>query len=430
MFRRNLRLLCFLGVGVNLCLAQEAAVVKTEKESKEKVNNESNKNNSKSRSRNLRTRNLNEDELLGEMPDLTIPDTIMATVPDITFPPVSDVTNITAPPITAPPITAAPIRTFPPSDPPVPLTLAPFVTLPPFPTFSRAPVYTYAPVDTAPPVTSPPAEDVPGLPPIDFADFDFSVGCFSGTTLVVVEHSSKGLVEMRHLKIGDAIKTASGNYEPVYSFAHYDPQATSQLLEIDTSSDEKPLQVTLSHLLFVKDKGIIPASAVQLGDKLMLAGNGSQVTTILSLKQVQVSSGLFAPLTLSGTLVVNGIVASSFIALMTEETFLWNHWHWLSHAFELPHRLVCHNLGNKCLSETYKQGISNWMYHPMKMAQWVLQRSSPLMQTVLLTSVVVVLSLLWGMEQLFSSACGYVGFVVAILTFVCHSRGRTRKYSL
>ena len=94
---------------------------------------------------------------------------------------------------------------------------------------------------------------------------------------------------MKNLQVGDYVLTRTGNYQPVYAFAHWDSSRYTEYLQIHTSrlnhrDDENshiimnhhnitmvssPLELTQDHLVYIQgeDKPV-PAGAVKVGDIL------------------------------------------------------------------------------------------------------------------------------------------------------------------
>ena len=40
---------------------------------------------------------------------------------------------------------------------------------------------------------------------------------------------------------------------------------------------------------------------------------------------------------------------------------------WMAHAFNAPHRMVCALSFEICENETYTDGISDWVYDPLRL---------------------------------------------------------------
>jgi len=165
---------------------------------------------------------------------------------------------------------------------------------------------------------------------------------------------------MDALKIGNAVRTADGTFSEVYSFGHYDPRRTTTFLQIWTNATtHQPLEITGDHLLWVKDEKshtkMLPARTVTVGDLLVTPpGAMMAATTITSITTVE-RQGLYSPFTTAGNLVVNGVVASNYIALPAafHTVASIEQQHWLQHVAYAPHRLYCGASG--CQDETYDE---------------------------------------------------------------------------
>jgi hypothetical protein len=68
------------------------------------------------------------------------------------------------------------------------------------------------------------------------------VFCFSGDSEVQVK--GEGPVPMRDLKIGDEILVGDENYDSIYSFGHYKPNAEADYLVITLVGGNKPLKLS------------------------------------------------------------------------------------------------------------------------------------------------------------------------------------------
>ena len=204
--------------------------------------------------------------------------------------------------------------------------------------------------------------------------------CFPAMATVLVK--DRGTVALKDLKIDDHVLVDGdkNHYEPVYSFGHKDEKIMGIYLQITTASGAE-LDVSKDHLVFASGKGAVPASHVRPGDKVFIS---SDLDSIRSIRKVT-RRGAYAPLTPSGTIVINGIKTSSFVALQDSpylriggvSTGL--SFHWLEHTFELPHRLWCSHV-TSCTNEEYTmEGISKWAEGPYKLALWFLKQNGVVM---------------------------------------------------
>jgi hypothetical protein len=99
--------------------------------------------------------------------------------------------------------------------------------------------------------------------------------CFSATTTIQVEQ--KGTIMMKDLQRGDKVLTKSGDYHPVYAFAHYHHTVQATFLQFHFSAPSTTrlnlpiLEITGGHLLFVQDQEKpVPARSVKVGDEVQV----------------------------------------------------------------------------------------------------------------------------------------------------------------
>ncbi|KAI2501319.1 desert hedgehog-like protein [Fragilaria crotonensis] len=205
---------------------------------------------------------------------------------------------------------------------------------------------------------------------------------------------------MKDLVVGDRVLTGSGTYEPVYSFGHRHDSIKSTYLQIETNQG-RPLEISPNHMVFVSKGHAVPAGILKEGDGLLLSDG--ELTTIRSITTVD-RRGVYAPFTLSGSIVVNGIVASSYVSLQPSSEYLLlgenlrtplTH-HWLLHAFEAPHRLA-YRFG--VTTERYtEEGYSVWVAGPLQFGTWLVQQNAVVMAMVIIPGVVV-FGAFWCLEQ-------------------------------
>mmetsp|Transcript_4173 Transcript_4173/g.5991 ORF Transcript_4173/g.5991 Transcript_4173/m.5991 type:complete len:580 (+) Transcript_4173:147-1886(+) len=208
-----------------------------------------------------------------------------------------------------------------------------------------------------------PSDEEPPPPPSIPMGF-----CFAGSSSVQVEHED-GQVEnmfMKDLSIGDKVNIGEGIYEPIYSFGHYSPSMKADVLQIKTDARTE-LRLSPNHLILTASRGTLPASHLKVGDEL-LTGTEFSIEHVKSIDVVR-STGMFAPFTPSGKIVVDGILASSYIAFEDTEGFeifsgfKISH-QWMAHTGSLPHRVMCYYMRSKfCEAEEYtSEGISTGVY--------------------------------------------------------------------
>jgi hypothetical protein len=212
------------------------------------------------------------------------------------------------------------------------------------------------------------------------------ITCFSGVSKIIVE--GLGKISMEDLKIGDRVLVdLAGNYEEVFSFGHYDPSRIGEYLLIQPFN----LEVSKDHMIFIDGGSAVPASNLKVGDRLE---SGDRITSI----NVVTRKGVYAPFTRSGSIVVNGVRASTYISFQKSKTLMIGEFtthftfQWLSHAFHAPHRIWCLQFGaSSCKLEQYNQsGLSPWVEIPLHIATWLL-RQSPLILAILIIPLVSIL---------------------------------------
>jgi len=125
----------------------------------------------------------------------------------------------------------------------------------------------------------------------------FGSGCFSGDARVTTQ---SGPVSMSNLKTGDVVRTAAG-FEPVVGFLHAE-QFSMNFLELTLPTGTLP--ISAEHLVFKADGQAVRAETVVVGDEL--------VSGVVSSIAESVRQGVYAPLTKSGTIMVEGTVTSAY----------------------------------------------------------------------------------------------------------------------
>jgi len=132
--------------------------------------------------------------------------------------------------------------------------------------------------------------------------------CFSPIATTSVH--GKGRVMMKDLMNGDNVLTMDGSYQTMYSMNHYHKSKEVTFVQIKTKLEsEQPLELSPNHLLYVEDNtNPVPASSVKVGDKVWTVKGGKEVLEINMITR----EGLYNPLTMDGTIIVDGIAASVY----------------------------------------------------------------------------------------------------------------------
>jgi len=182
----------------------------------------------------------------------------------------------------------------------------------------------------------------------DFVDDDFFI-CFSSSSTAIVK--GKGETRMDSINVGDQVLAAMGDYEIIYSIDHRSKTKLTHFIQIDYSllplttatitedgdnssttknghnnkrqqqqhKNMKPLEITSKHMLFLVGKeNPIPANTVQIGDQIQTLGGPGTVTKISTITK----KGFYNFLTKSGSIVVNGILASTYSAKFSNHEYI------------------------------------------------------------------------------------------------------------
>ncbi|XP_027878941.1 indian hedgehog signaling molecule a [Xiphophorus couchianus] len=218
-------------------------------------------------------------------------------------------------------------------------------------------------------------------------------GCFPGDAQVTIEGGR--IKQMRDLLPGDRVLASSSTdvhapllYSPVVSFLDRQPNATRTSYVIGTDGGHN-ITLTAAHLIFVTEcssrltrsgqeetsqdtklfgstwqrRGHEPgmrtvfASEVQPGQCVFTSSGRSKShprLSVVTFVEEQTSTGLYAPLTQHGSIVVNSVLASCYAAVDS---------HYLSHWVLAPLRLIYRITGH---SQVQNDGL-HW--YP-----WILQR--------------------------------------------------------
>ena len=155
--------------------------------------------------------------------------------------------------------------------------------------------------------------------------FSFFGGCYPGSAIIYDSNSRARPIES--LQVGDKVLAITKNgikSDTVITFIHRQPEIVEEFLKIVTKK-EKILLITEDHLLFVELMGqatAIPARDVKIGDTVYVRGShGSEKDLVQSISTVY-EKGAYAPVTLSGTILVNDVHTSCYFDVLSHE---WSH---------------------------------------------------------------------------------------------------------
>jgi hypothetical protein len=203
----------------------------------------------------------------------------------------------------------------------------------------------------------------------DFCDclVEGFLDCFSSVSTVEVEN--KGTTLIKDIKVGEKVLTGSNEYKPVYTVDHQNPRKPTNFVQIHSTGNDSPLEMTASHLIYIHgQQDPIPASAVEVGHELQTVnGFPSIVTKISTIKRI----GLWNPITTDGTIVVDGVVASTYnvpfkhnnnegayvevggLNLVSHHNFL--------HLLMAPYRAMCLGLSVSFCETKNEYNVYSWI---------------------------------------------------------------------
>ncbi|KAF2893409.1 hypothetical protein ILUMI_12764 [Ignelater luminosus] len=161
-------------------------------------------------------------------------------------------------------------------------------------------------------------------------------GCFSGENIV---QTSIGKRKMSELQIGErvlAVETSTNRlvYSEVLMFLDWDPLQRRDFLKFDLASG-KTITLTATHLLVTRNRNIseiVFAKTLTIGNSVIVYNtDGNQFEdTIVKVTRV-IRTGVFAPLTSTGTIIVNDVLVSCYAIVNS---------HSLAHWVFAPVRLI------------------------------------------------------------------------------------------
>lgn len=154
---------------------------------------------------------------------------------------------------------------------------------------------------------------------------DDGSSCFPADATVTLE--TGGMVRMDALHVGDRVAVGGGAFSDVYLWTHRDAAATPLLVRLATAGGAL-LRLTPGHLVYLAAAAgggaaataprLVAAADVAIGDALVLDGpaaaNASTAAAVVVAVAREAGVGLYNPMTLAGTIVVDGIRCSTVTA--------------------------------------------------------------------------------------------------------------------
>lgn len=137
--------------------------------------------------------------------------------------------------------------------------------------------------------------------------------CFPGSATVKLDTGD--VIRVDGLQNGHRVLVGPAEYSDVFMFSHASRNISSQFVRLHTASrSAEPLITSEGHYVHVVGKGLVAASAVRLGDRLLKVESGAKALVedpVVSISKVCLQ-GLFNPHTVSGDIVIDGYMCSTY----------------------------------------------------------------------------------------------------------------------
>ena len=152
-------------------------------------------------------------------------------------------------------------------------------------------------------------------------------GCYpASATFVDVAGTRR---QMESLLLGEAVQVITNKgvtLKPVITFIHRQPDLFQKFMQITTLRYKKILKITEDHLIFVEKNGkeaAIPARDVKIGDMVYVKVGGQKMLEKDAVQGVSIvfEKGVYAPVTLSGTILVNDVNTSCYFDVLSHVWF-------------------------------------------------------------------------------------------------------------
>jgi len=177
--------------------------------------------------------------------------------------------------------------------------------------------------------------------------------CFPSDATVAVQRPG-GQVDdtpMERLQVGDRVLTQAG-FSKIFAFMDHANDVKAEYVQLVAASGHE-LSITADHILYAHaGRTPVLAGSIAEGDLVWMAAPGDpepMASRVLNVSRA-VKNGMHAPLTEDGSVVVNGLLASSYAKI---KTLRWGHrelvsGHTLGKLVHEPLRLACRAAPSLC----------------------------------------------------------------------------------
>jgi Hint module len=241
---------------------------------------------------------------------------------------------------------------------------------------------------------------------------------------------------MKELQVGDQVQTGNG-FAPIYGFAHSERTKEATFLQIYTKGNaQRPLEISAEHLVFrANETNPVRADSIRVGHMLADEAAGALVTSI----GVVTRRGMYAPLTTTGTINVDGIVSSCYVSLQTGaseylelqggiKTFLPQHH--MVHMWLAPIRMVCMGISPRiCNSFDEDTGLAHFAQFSFAVSQF-LDRQTLMVQILFLILYLLVMGPFAALEWITGPELSLYALAGCIILGEVRRRGGSRAFLL
>jgi len=141
----------------------------------------------------------------------------------------------------------------------------------------------------------------------------FASGCFpnSATVSLRFEGGRVATHTMEHLRVGDSVLTQAG-FSKIFAFMDHDSNTKGEYVQLATASGHE-LSLSADHLVFAHaEQSPVLANTIVEGDLLWIMKDATVLPSRVVGVGHSLQRGKHAPLTEHGTVVVNGVLSSSY----------------------------------------------------------------------------------------------------------------------
>lgn len=137
--------------------------------------------------------------------------------------------------------------------------------------------------------------------------------CFPSSATVQLDTGAR--IAMSLLRVGDKVLVEDGKYSEVFLFTHHTNAVRSRFIGIKVATGD---ELVLSPMHYIPVRRQLKAAHATTRGDIVTLGNGSE--TYITEKRELHMWGLHNPQTMDGTIVVNGILASTFTQIVRPST--------------------------------------------------------------------------------------------------------------